>query len=311
MAQPKNRQRRRGEEDKAKSANRVELENLGRKADAIVQKRNEFNAQAVAARDERNLLNDKRNQLFDQMDPIKQERDGHNAKMREAIALRNEFQAQAKALIQQKRARFKKDLKPGEKLPQNPHFRARELLAEIKDLEFSQQTRVLTIQKENELIKQLRLKQHEYVKVRREAEQSKKLKVDLGEAETAIDALFAKADEQHKVVQNEYKLAQGAHERYVKLVNEVGSVGAEANKHHKHFLELREKADAEHKAFLELREKMLELKGQEFADRREAREVIKEQSRKVRQAVADPTRLGEYAESALEKLKKGGKIQIG
>lgn len=309
MAQPKNRRRR--EDEAKKNPNRVELENLQRKADGIVQRRNDFNAQAAAARDERNLLNDKRAQLFDQMEPIKQERDGHNAKMREAIAIRNEFQAQAKALIQQKRARFKKDQKPGQKLPQNPHFRARELLAEINDLEFSQQTRVLTIQKENELIKQLRLKQHEYVKVRREAEQSKKLKVDVGEAETAIDALFAKADEQHKIVQAEYKLAQEAHDRYVKLVNEVGSVGAEANKHHKHFIELRGKADDEHKAFLELREKMLELKGKEFADRREAREEIKAQSRRVRQAVADPNKLGELAEDALAKLKKGGKIQIG
>jgi uncharacterized coiled-coil DUF342 family protein len=309
MAQPKNRPGRK-DEGGEKSALRQEIENLSKKADMFAQKRNEFNDQARAARGERDLLHGKQKEFYDQMDALKKERDALNAQLQAAKELRGTYQNEAKRLIADKRSKFKKDDAPGAP-PRNPHFLARELQAEINDLEFSQQTRVLSVAQENELIKQLRLKRVALEKVRKDAEKARQLKVELGDADKAIDELFAKAEEQHQLVVALHKQSNEVHEKFVKLVNELGTLRAEANKHHKRFLEMREKADAEHKQFVELREKMLELKGQEFADRREAREVIKQQRQRVRHAVADPRGLDQHAESALEQLKKGGKIRLG
>lgn len=304
MAQPKHR---RGRDEAAKSPHRVELENLQKKSDGIVQKRNDLNAQAVQARSERDLLNGKRRELVEQMNQVKAERDAFNAQLREAKDLRTRYQTQAKELIAQKRSRFKKD--PA-KL-RSPGLRAHELLAEMRDLEYAQQTRVLTTAQENELIKQLRHKAHEYEQIKREAAKVAKIEVDLTETDKAIDTLFAKAEEQHQRVLAFHKQSQGAHERFVKVVNEIGAVTAEANKHHKRFLEIRAQADEQHGQFLELREKMLELRGRDMADRREAREIIQQQHRQVRETIANPKKLDEYADQSLEQLKKSGKIRLG
>jgi|GEM_PF-264176 len=311
MAQPKNRGGPRREEDKdpAHAARRQEFENLGKKADGFVQKRNEYNEKARAARAERDLLHTKQKEFVEAMNKAKEDRDGLNGQLREAKDLRAQFQGQAKEIIAKKRARSTKDTKePGKR---SPYLYAQELLAEINDLEFSQQTRVLSVAQENELLKQLRAKRAEYDKIKKEAEKHKQLKIDLTDLDAAIDELFKKAEEQHQIVLALHKQSNEAHERFVKALNDLATLRAEANKHHKHFIEMREKSDVEHKNFLEIREKMLELKGQEFADRREAREVIKEQRGRVRDAVANPRGLEQHAESALDKLKKGGKITLG
>lgn len=312
MAQPKNRGRRDGDRDgPEKSVHRVELENLSKKAEGIVQKRNDLNAQARQARDDRELLNAKRKELYGKMQEMKAERDAFNQKIHAAKELRGEYQAQAKILIGEKRAKFKQDGPRGEKPQRSPRFRAQELRAEIKDLEYSQQTRVFTIEQENELLKQLRLKQKEYVELRREVDKMDQLKVDLSDADKSIDQLFAKAEEQHQIVVQAAKDGQAAHERFIGLVKEVAAVSAEANRHHKHFIELRQQSDEQHKAFLELREKMLELQGKEWADRNEAKQIIREQRDRVRHNVADPRGLDRHAESVLDQLKRGGKITLG
>lgn len=308
MAQPKN--RRRPGEEKEKSANRAELENLQKKADGIVQKRNEYNQQASAARAERDLLHGKRKELFDGMNKAKVERDEVNVKLKEAKTLRADYQNQAKEIIAKKRGRMAKE-GPKDPAKRSPGLRAQELLAEINDLEFGQQTRVLSTAQENELLKQLRAKKHEYDQLKKELSKRTQLKVDLSDLDAAIDTLFAKAEEQHQIVLALHKQGNEAHERFVKFVNEVGAVAAEANKHHKHFIDMRTKADEQHAAFLDIREKMLELKGKEFADRNEAREMVRQLRAHVREQVANPQKLEQHAESALDSLKKGGKISLG
>lgn len=305
MAQPKNRPRR-GEEDK-KSPHRQELENLSKKADAIVQRRNELNQQAGDLRAQRDLLNDRKKQSFGEMRKAKSERDKLNDQMRKHKELRNQFQAQAKELIAKKRGRLKKEA-PAIRSPQ---LRAQELRAEIRDLEFAQETTVLTTAQENELIKQIRLRRVEYNQIKKEADKAVQFKVDLSDLDKSIDELFAQAEAEHQAMLGAAKAAQAAHERFLKVFNDASVVIAEADAKHKLMLETREKADEQHQQFLELREKMLELRGKETTDRREARAVLREQQHRVRQAVADPKKLDEAADKTLEELKKTGKIRLG
>lgn len=306
MAQPKNRQHRRGEEDK-KNPHRQELENLSKKADGVVQKRNELNSQANEHRAQRDLLNGRKKELFDAMNQAKAERDKLNAQMRQHREARNQFQAQAKELIAKKRGRLKKEA-PSVK---SPGLRAQELLAEIRDLEFAQETQVLTTAKENELVKQIRLRRHEYGQIKKEAAKAAKLDIDLSDTDKAIDQLFARAEAEHQAMVQAVKAAQAAHERFLKVFNDASILIAEADAKHRLFLETRTKADEQHQQFLELRDKMLDLRGKDLADRRESREIIREQQKRVRQAVADPKKLDEVAEQTLQQLKKSGKIRLG
>lgn len=310
MAQPKNRRRKDENEDPKKAAERRERENLEKKADLFVQKRNEFNDQANALRGERDLLNDKKRELFDQMEKIKQERDGFNAQLREHKEKRNEYQRQAKLLIEKQRGQ-RRQRQPGEKDAPSPIFRAKELQGEIRDMEYQQQTTVLTVKEENKLIENIRKKRLELSGLQKEAEKAKQLNVDLRNTSDAIDQLFKMADAEHQEVVKFYKLGQEAHERFMKVFHEASQVIAAANAKHAEFVEIRKKADEQHQNFLELREKILELRGKDLAERHEARAIIKEQRQKVKEAIADPKKLDEHAESTLEQLKKGGKIQLG
>jgi phosphoserine phosphatase len=305
MAQPKNRRRR---DEPEPSPERKERENLEKKADAIIQKRNEFNDQANTARGERDLLNDKKGALFSQLDVHKKERDGHNANLREHKEKRNAYQQQAKLLIAKQRSARRE---PKDKGAPNPIFRAKELQSEIRDMEYQQQTTVLTTAKENDLIKKIRVKRIELSGLQKEADKAKLVDVDMRNSSDAIDQLFKLADAEHQEVVKYYKLAQDAHEKFMGVFNEVSRVMAAANVKHQEYLDIRAKADDQHKAFLDLREKILELKGKDIADRHEARAIIREQREQVRKAVADPKKLDEHADDILEKLKKGGKIQIG
>lgn len=305
MAQPKNRRRR--DEAPEKSAERRERENLEKKADQFVRKRNEFNDQARLFQSERNLLNDRRKELMERMDALKRERDGHNAELREHKEKRNEYQAQAKLLIQKQRGTQRAQ----EKARESPIFQAKRLESEIRDLEYEQQTTVLTVKQENKLIDSIRKKRVELSTLSREAEKARALNVDLRNTSDAIDQLFKLADAEHQEVVKFYKLSQAAHEKFVKVFNEAAQVIGTANAKHAEYVEARTKADSQHQQFLELRSKILELRGRDVAERQEARTIIREQRAAVRKAVADPTKLEEHADETLEQLKKGGKIRLG
>lgn len=303
MAQPKNRKRR---DEPEKSPERKERENLEKKADMFVQRRNEFNDQANAIRGERDLLNEKRKELMGKMDELKATRDVHNASLREHKEKRNEYQQQARLLIAKQRG-VKREKPEGP----SPIFRAKELQSEIRDMEYQQQTTVLTTKQENKLIETIRKKRIELSGLAKEAEKAKQLNVDLRNTSDAIDQLFKLADAEHQEVVKFYKLAQEAHGEFMKVFDEASRVIGAANAKHAEFVQARQKADEQHQNFLDLRSKILELKGRDIADRHEARAIIREQRERVREAVADPRKLDEHAEDSLEKLKKGGKIQIG
>ena len=166
MAQPKNRRRR---DEPEKSAERKERENLEKKADMFIQKRNELNDQANLARGERDLLTDKKKSVFEKMDAHKKERNEHNANLREHKEKRNAFQQQAKLLIAKQRGQRKE--KPE---GPSPIFRAKELQSEIRDMEYQQQTTVLTTKQENKLIEEIRKKRIELSGLQKEADKAKK-----------------------------------------------------------------------------------------------------------------------------------------
>jgi phosphoserine phosphatase len=307
MAQPKNRQRRFGDESPEKSAERKERENLEKKADMFVQKRNELNDRARQLREERDLLNGKRQELMGKMDEIKKERDGHNANLREHKEKRNAYQQQAKLLIAKQRGE-KKNKEPGK---ESAVFQAKRLESEIRDMEYDQQTTVLTTKQENKLIETIRKKRIELTALAREAEKIRLQSVDLRNSSDAIDQLFKLADAEHQEVVKYYKLAQAAHEQFMKVFQETSMIMATANAKHAEFIETRNKSDEQHQEFLKLREKMLELRGKEFAEKNEARQIIREQRDQVRKAIADPQKLDEHADDVLEQLKKGGRIKLG
>ena len=283
---------------------RAELDNVQRRFDALIQKRNELNDASRQLRQERDLLNNGRQEFRDRLEKAKTERERCNALMAEARTRRNEFQGQAKALIGSRKG------KAGA-MAQSLPLQVRQLEKQVRDLEFQQQTTQITIEKERELLKVLKAKGTELAQLKTQLTAQREIKVDLDNIDGSISELFAQADLAHKEMQAHYAEAQQHHEEFVKAIEESRVVSREADGKHKEFVAARIAADDAHQKAMELREKMIAIQGErraEFeADRRELREV----NQAARQAVADPRRLEEKAEDDLALLKTGGKIRIG
>ena len=291
-------------EQKAHMQKRAELDNLERRFHEHLQKRNELNQQAKLMREERDQLNEARRGFLGKLDGLKKERDHYNALVREHKAKRNEYQATAKALIAEK-SKKKGDFKP------TVGMRAQQLRADIQMLEYKQETTVLTTQKENELIKEIQAKKKELSTLQKDLVANKALKIDLSDKDKAIDELFAKADEEHRLVDQYYKLSQERHAEFMKLVEEASVLIATANGKHKAYEEARGKAQEQHDKASELRDKIMSIKGEERRERDEARQIIREQRAEVKKKLADPEKLEEHASTVFERLKKGGKITLG
>jgi uncharacterized coiled-coil DUF342 family protein len=280
-----------------------QLKDAEKKYQAYIQRRNELNDMAKVIREERDMINNSRKDHKDEMDKLKKERDELVAKMRHHKELRNKFQEEAKKLIEAKRK------KKGEVFRNLP-MRVEELKADVQMLEYRQETVPMSPQEENDLIEKIRLKREEFNKIKVKLEKQKEVEIDISDKDNAIDELFKKADEQHKLVQKYYKDNQKKHEKYMKLVNELSVSIAEANKKHGQYKEIRDEAQKVHEKAFEMKSKIIAIKGERRKRWDEAKKAIKEQNIKARKAVMDEKKLDEIADKSVNVLKKGGKISL-
>ena len=291
---------------KEKSEKKEEIEQLKdaeKKYQSYIRKRNELNDMAKVVREERDMIHESRKDLKTEIEKVKKERDELVEKMRQHKKIRNKYQEEAKKLIEAKR---KKKGAVFKNLP----IRVEELKADFQMLEYRQETEPMSSREENELIEKIRLKREEYERTKIHLEKQKEVEIDISDKDKAIDELFKKADEEHKLVQKYYDENQKKHERYMKLVNEMSVSIAEANKKHDQYVELRQDAQKTHDKAFEMKSKLIGIKDERRKRFQEAKQMIKEQNIKARKATMDVKKLDEIAEESVDLLKKGKKISL-
>jgi uncharacterized coiled-coil DUF342 family protein len=281
-----------------------DIRNLQDKFDSLLTQRNQFNDLARKAADERNQLNEQRRARSSVIEEHKTKRDAANEEMRKHKELRNAYQDQAKALIAEKKGKVGA---VSHSLPMQVRKLRNDLQAKVE----LQQTTTLTIAKERVLVEEISELWKELKAKEAELKQQTSVKVDLTEADQSIDALFAKADEEHEQVSKWMKEAQQHHEAFIAAVKETRVLVQEANKKHDEFVACKTKADECHKKAMELREKVVEVRNERKAEYDARRKEVQEVNQVARKNVADPRAIERAQESALDQLKKGGKIQLG
>ena len=282
---------------------KVDLRNMQDKFHLLLDQRNHNNDLAKEARDTRNLLNDQRREKSEELEKLKQVRDEANAKMREHKERRNAYQDQAKALIAQKR---------GQKgaMENSLPLRVRKLRNDIENAMERQETQVLSIEKERDLVDKVRHMRHELEGLEEQLKQQVAIKVNLDESDLAIDQLFKEADREHERVEEYNKIAREHHEKFVANIKEIRIISKESDEKHQAFVAIRKKADELHQKAMELREQIGSIRG----ERKEEYERRKGEIREVNQrasSVTDPKAIERANDSALDQLKKGGKITFG
>lgn len=289
-----------------KNENKKEIEQLKdaeKKYQAYIQRRNELNDMAKVLREERNMINDSRKDQKDEMAKIKKERDELVAKMRHHKEIRNKFQEEAKKLIDAKRK------KKGEVFKNLP-LRVEELKADIQMLEYRQETVPMSPQEENDLIEKIRMIRDEYKKTKLKLDKQHEVEIDISDKDKAIDELFKKADEEHKLVQKYYDENQKKHEKYMKIVNEFSVSISEANKKHEQYKEIRDEAQKAHEKAFEMRSKIISIKGERRKRWDDAKKAIKEQNIRARKATMDEKTLENIRTKSVDELKKGKKVTL-
>jgi len=281
----------------------TELDKAEIKHSALIERRNAFNAEAAARREERDQLHEQRRVLAAELRKMKDGQAVFVQELRKHKAVRNQLQAKAKNLIELRRkVRGKVKGRVGGDLTS--------LRREVAKIEMDQQTKVMKLSEENELLDELKAKvreMRELEKVKGEEEQVFK---EAKEIDAAIDDLFARADEEHALVVAFSEKANGMHDKITEHVQNMGVIIAEANKRHEEYLEARAKADEHHQKAMEMREKVVTIRGAAQAEIREARQFLKQQRQLVKRELYDEKKLDEFAEKAVEALLKKGKVEI-
>lgn len=282
----------------------VDIRNLQDKFNSLLEQRNNFNDLARKAADERNQLNEQRRSKAAGIDASKTARDAANEEMRKHKELRNAYQDQAKALIAEKKG------KAGAVSSSLP-LTVRKLRNDLQAMVEQQQTTTLTIAKERVLVEKIAETWKELKGKEAELLKQKSVQVDLSDSDQSIDAFFAKADEEHEQVTKFMKEAQAHHEAFISAVKETRVLVAEANKKHEEFVLCKTKADEYHTKGMDLRDKVMQVRGERKAEFDARRKEVQEVNTVARRNVADPRAIERAQDSALEQLKKGGKIQLG
>lgn len=288
----------------AKAEEKVDIRNLQDKFHGLLDQRNELNDAARAAREDRDLLNNQRREKAKEIDDQKGARDRYNDQAKEHKELRNSYQDQAKALIAERKG------KAGDASRSLP-LQVRKLKQELEQMAKRQETTVLSRDKERVLMETMAAKVRELRGLEAKLGEQKALSADISDTDAAIDELFAKADEEHEKVVELQKKADEHHQKFVAAVKEVRTVASEADAKHKEFIAIKTKADECHNKAMELREKVMAVKGERAAEYAARRKEIGDVNSRARQNINDPKALEKANETALDALKKGGKISLG
>lgn len=290
--------------EKQKDDNLENLKNAEKKYQSYIQKRNELNDMAKVLREERDMLNAKHKEIKELMKTTKKERDELVAKMRIHKELRNKLQEQAKELIKAKQQ------KKGEVFKNLP-LRVEELKADYQMLEYRQETVPMDPAEERELIEKIRVKIKEYEKTKKLLDKQEAIQIDISDKDKAIDELFKKADEQHKLVQEYYDGSQKKHNEYMKSVRELSVQISEANKKHEEYIEVKNEAQNNHEKAFEMRSKIMSIRDERRKLWQDAKNAIEQQNTKARKAVyMDDNQMDDYASRSVNDLRKGKKISL-
>ncbi len=268
----------------------------------LIEKRNELNDTARAAREGRDVLNDQKRTLVDEMRRLQAERDRLNAESRAAREERNKYQAQAKSLIEAKR-RKRKD-------GGGYQGKVRELEGQIKSLQFKQETSSMPVHEENAMIDKIKAltKELEVAKVQFSEEAA--LLAEVKDIDQKIDELFKEADTHHKVVVEKSNEAQKFHDQIVPILGELKFLDQSSDAKHEAYIKARQEADAFHKQGLEMRDELMKARGERSAVFGDRKAIVRDQNKSVAAELFDQKKLDQAADDAVALLLKKGKIQL-
>ena len=283
---------------------RKEMDDAEKKFQGYITRRNEFNDKARQTREERDLLHSKRREIMEDVNALKDERSKALDELRNHKDKRDLLHQNAKKLIEMKKAR--KEAVKGESVAGDLFS----LRAQLRKLEYTQQTTPLTMEKEREMIDEIKEGYAQLKVLEEEFSQIVEITDEVKSLDGELDGLFKQADSEHQLVVKYYELSRKYQKKLDEVFREVSHLRAEGDKKHAVFLEYRKKADEFHEKASEMRGHLNDIRNENREQAQAARQVIKDQNKSARETIGNKDLLDEKYDEALEKLLKKGKIAL-
>ena len=178
---------------------------------------------------------------MDEAGKCREERDSLNQKVRETKELRDEWNQKVTAL--------KEQLAPyrNEKSDEKNEVPVKQLKKQLQDLEYTQMTKPLGKDKENEIIKQISI-------LAKQIEEREKIYEQNDEVKNLVQQLRdakAEAEVYHHQVSEYAEKAQAAHDKMIGFYEQADRLRKEADAAQAKFVECKQAADEEHKKHIE------------------------------------------------------------
>lgn len=283
---------------------RNEIDDAEKKFQGYIVRRNEFNDKARLTREERDLLHTKRKEIMGEVNSLREKKSKALDKLRKHKEKRDLLHQQAKKIIDLKKS--KRDLMKGGSVAGDLFS----LKSHLRKLEYTQQTTPLTMEKERDIIDEIKegyivLKglEKEYAAILEVNDEVKTMDGDL-------DGLFKEADSEHQLVVKYYEASRKLQEKMDEIYKEVSHLIAEADRKHSTFLDFRKKADEFHEKAMEMRGRLNDVRKENREQAIAAKKIIVTQNKSARAAVGNEELLDEKYDEALANLLKKGKISL-
>ena len=203
--------------------------------------RDELNNQTKEWKAKRDALNGQVRELVDEAGKCREERDQLNQKVRETKELRDEWNQKVTALKEQF-APYR-----SEKSDDRNEVPIKQLKKQLQDLEYTQQTKSLGKDKENDIVKQISVLAKQIKERESVIEQNDEVKEIVRQLRDAK----AQAEAYHHQVSEFAEKAQCAHDKMIGFYEQADRLRKEADAAQAKFVECKQAADEEHKKHIE------------------------------------------------------------
>jgi uncharacterized coiled-coil DUF342 family protein len=283
----------------------AELSNAEKRLKAIYDRRDAFQEEAKVFRDMRNDLQDKRRAVIDQVNQWRDQKEDLYAQIKEAKARRDHFNEKAGLLSGTLRKRRDDDRKA------QPYEDRITLEIELRKLEQQYETiPSKDLAAERKIVAQIEERRKKLQAIMEKEPERELRATEFKNTEDEIQDYRQRADEEHKRMNELYGKVREVDQRIKETHPTIDHLRSESDKNHEEYLKARAQADGQHQRAMELRDHVLQLREERRKVQNEARSVIDDQNRKVREELDDEDKLDSRAEEAVGMLLKKGKISL-
>jgi uncharacterized coiled-coil DUF342 family protein len=293
-------------EDSISNDLRNRLHAMEAKLRRMREQRNGHSETARRAADSRNSVQQQGSELRGEITARMDEQKVVRSQAKAHQVRRDEIQKHIGALISKKRGRR------GDGPSKSVIIQLSETVSDIERIENKIMTDGrLTLDKENDLIKQLRSLISRRDELLPAVKEHQIITIDLGDMEGSIQRLKAESDNEHQLMIDQNKLADSIWTDIKPMLEERDFLRAEGDRLHEAFLSERKKADDTHSSIVEMLAKVNVIRDEIKSQHEERERLVRDHNQSVRDALKTPDQDEGLVDSLSQELMESGSITFG